>query len=168
MAVIKVDELAGEIVLAVRAYTENVSEAQCESRQRHSKSPGQRPPGDITRENGQVCQRLNAPPKEAPGSYRVYNKEEASTYPTFLEHGHAKAGGGSQLREYPTSSPPETATYRKFEKKVAADPGERWLTLTTDILAGMTSIGLPCAYHEWGRCTAAPPHADCAHRIMRT
>ena len=54
--------------------------------------------------------------KEAPGSYRVYNKKKPQLT-HLLEHGHAKAGGG-RVEGIPNIKPAQDRYVPEFEKKV--------------------------------------------------
>src|SRR5690554_1859015 len=100
MAVIKVDELAGEIVLAIQAYTEDVSEAIDQAARDTAKALAKDLRETSPKRTGEYAKGWTHR-KEAPGSYRVYNKKKPQLT-HLLEHGHAKAGV-EESREYPTS-----------------------------------------------------------------
>jgi len=114
--VIKVDDLAGEIVLAVRTYTEEVGEAIEEAvketaqalatdlRETSPKDTGQYAKGWTTR-------------KEGPGRYVVYNKKKPQLT-HLLEHGHAKAGGG-RVKGIPHIKPAKERHIPQLERKIA-------------------------------------------------
>ena len=90
--VIKVDDLAGEIVLAVKTYTEEVGAAIEEA----VKETAQALAADLRetspKKTGEYAKGWTAR-KEGPGKYVVYNKKKPQLT-HLLEHGHAKRGGG--------------------------------------------------------------------------
>lgn len=114
--VIKVDDLAGEIVLAVRTYTEEVGAAIEEAvketaqalatdlRETSPKKTGEYAKGWTTR-------------KEGPGKYVVYNKKKPQLT-HLLEHGHAKAGGG-RVEGIPHIKPAKERHIPQLERKIA-------------------------------------------------
>ena len=115
MAVIKVDELAGEIVLAIQAYTEDVSEAIDQAARDTAKAMAQDLRETSPKDTGEYAKGWTHR-KEAPGSYRVYNKKKPQLT-HLLEHGHAKAGGG-RVEEIPHIKPAQDRYVPEFEKKV--------------------------------------------------
>ena len=113
--VIKVDDLAGEIVLAVRTYTEEVGvaieEAVKETAQALATDLRETSPKDT----GEYAKGWTAR-KEGPGRYVVYNKKKPLL--THLwDHGHAKAGGG-RVEGIPHIKPAQDRYVPEFEKKV--------------------------------------------------
>ncbi|WP_299314488.1 HK97 gp10 family phage protein [uncultured Halomonas sp.] len=115
MAVIKVDELAGEIVLAIQAYTEDVSEAIDQAARDTAKALAKDLRETSPKDTGEYAKGWTHR-KEAPGSYRVYNKKKPQLT-HLLEHGHAKAGGG-RVEGIPHIKPAEDRYVPEFEKKV--------------------------------------------------
>lgn len=115
MAVIKVDELAGEIVLAIQAYTEDVSEAIDQAARDTAKAMAQDLRETSPKDTGEYAKGWTYR-KEAPGSYRVYNKKKPQLT-HLLEHGHAKRGGG-RVEGRPHIKPAEDRYVPEFEKKV--------------------------------------------------
>ncbi|WP_461369002.1 HK97 gp10 family phage protein [Candidatus Darwinibacter acetoxidans] len=115
MAVIKVDELAGEIVLAIQAYTEDVSEAIDQAARDTAKAMAKDLRETSPKDTGEYAKGWTYR-KEAPGSYRVYNKKKPQLT-HLLEHGHAKAGGG-RVEGIPHIKPAEDRYVPEFEKKV--------------------------------------------------
>lgn len=115
MAVIKVDELAGEIVLAIRAYTEDVSEAIDQAARDTAKAMAKDLRETSPKDTGEYAKGWTYR-KEAPGSYRVYNKKKPQLT-HLLEHGHAKRGGG-RVEGRPHIKPAEDRYVPEFEKKV--------------------------------------------------
>jgi hypothetical protein len=115
MAVIKVDELAGEIVLAIQAYTEDVSEAIDQAARDTAKAMAQDLRETSPKDTGEYAKGWTYR-KEAPGSYRVYNKKKPQLT-HLLEHGHAKAGGG-RVEGIPHIKPAQDRYVPEFEKKV--------------------------------------------------
>jgi len=115
MAVIKVDELAGEIVLAIQAYTEDVSEAIDQAARDTAKAMAQDLRETSPKDTGEYAKGWTYR-KEAPGSYRVYNKKKPQLT-HLLEHGHAKRGGG-RVEGRPHIKPAEERHLPGFERKV--------------------------------------------------
>lgn len=115
MAVIKVDELAGEIVLAIQAYTEDVSEAIDQAARDTAKALAKDLRETSPKKTGEYAKGWTHR-KEAPGSYRVYNKKKPQLT-HLLEHGHAKAGGG-RVEGIPHIKPARDRHIPQFEKKV--------------------------------------------------
>lgn len=115
MAVIKVDELAGEIVLALQAYTEDVSEAIDQAARDTAKAMAKDLRETSPKDTGEYAKGWTHR-KEAPGSYRVYNKKKPQLT-HLLEHGHAKAGGG-RVEGIPHIKPAQDRYVPEFEKKV--------------------------------------------------
>ena len=115
MAVIKVDELAGEIVLAIQAYTEDVSEAIDQAARDTAKAMAKDLRETSPKDTGEYAKGWTYR-KEAPGSYRVYNKKKPQLT-HLLEHGHAKRGGG-RVEGRPHIKPAEERHLPGFERKV--------------------------------------------------
>ena len=115
MAVIKVDELAGEIVLAIQAYTEDVSEAIDQAARDTAKALAKDLRETSPKDTGEYAKGWTAR-KEGPGRYVVYNKKKPQLT-HLLEHGHAKAGGG-RVEGIPHIKPAEDRYVPEFEKKV--------------------------------------------------
>ena len=115
MAVIKVDELAGEIVLALQAYTEDVSEAIDQAARDTAKAMAKDLRETSPKDTGEYAKGWTHR-KEAPGSYRVYNKKKPQLT-HLLEHGHAKRGGG-RVEGRPHIKPAEERHLPGFERKV--------------------------------------------------
>src|SRR5690606_10167651 len=113
--VVKVDDLAGEIVLAVKTYTEEVGAAIEEA----VKETAQAMAADLRetspKDTGEYAKGWTHR-KEAPGSYRVYNKKKPQLT-HLLEHGHAKRGGG-RVEGRPHIKPAEERHLPGFERKV--------------------------------------------------
>lgn len=113
--VIKVDDLAGEIVLAVRTYTEEVGAAIEEA----VKETAQAMAADLRetspKKTGEYAKGWTYR-KEAPGSYRVYNKKKPQLT-HLLEHGHAKRGGG-RVEGRPHIKPAEEHHALQLERKI--------------------------------------------------
>ncbi len=113
--VIKVDDLAGEIVLAVRTYTEEVGAAIEEA----VKETAQAMAADLRetspKKTGEYAKGWTYR-KEAPGSYRVYNKKKPQLT-HLLEHGHAKRGGG-RVEGRPHIKPAEERHALQLERKI--------------------------------------------------
>lgn len=115
MAFIKVNELAGEIVLAIQAYTEDVSEAIDQAARDTAKALAKDLRETSPKDTGEYAKGWTHR-KEAPGSYRVYNKKKPQLT-HLLEHGHAKAGGG-RVEGIPHIKPAQDRYVPEFEKKV--------------------------------------------------
>jgi hypothetical protein len=113
--VIKVDDLAGEIVLAVRTYTEEVGAAIEEA----VKETAQAMAADLRetspKKTGEYAKGWTYR-KEAPGSYRVYNKKKPQLT-HLLEHGHAQRGGG-RVEGRPHIKPAEERHALQLERKI--------------------------------------------------
>ena len=113
--VIKVDDLAGEIVLAVRTYTEEVGAAIEEA----VKETAQALAADLRetspKNTGEYAKGWTAR-KEGPGKYVVYNKKKPQLT-HLLEHGHAKAGGG-RVEGRPHIKPAEERHAPQLEGKI--------------------------------------------------
>ena len=113
--VIKVDDLAGEIALAVRTYTEEVGAAIEEA----VKETAQALAADLRetspKKTGEYAKGWTYR-KEAPGSYRVYN-EKKPQLTHLLEHGHAKRGGG-RVEGRPHIKPAEEHHALQLERKI--------------------------------------------------
>jgi len=90
--VIKVDDLAGEIVLAVRTYTEEVGAAIEEAVKETARALAADLRETSPKKTGEYAKGWTAR-KEGPGKYVVYNKKKPQLT-HLLEHGHAKRGGG--------------------------------------------------------------------------
>ena len=115
MAVIKVDDLAGEIVLAIQAYTEDVSEAIDQVARDTAKDMAKDLRETSPKDTGEYAQGWAAR-KEGPGRYVVYNKKKPQLT-HLLEHGHAKRGGG-RVEGRPHIKPAADRYVPEFEKKV--------------------------------------------------
>ncbi len=113
--VVKVDDLAGEIVLAVRTYTEEVGAAIEEA----VKETAQALIADLRetspKDTGEYAKGWTAK-KEGPGRYVVYNKKKPQLT-HLLEHGHAKAGGG-RVEGRPHIKPAEERHVPQLERKI--------------------------------------------------
>ena len=113
--VIKVDDLAGEIVLAVRTYTEEVGAAIEEA----VKETAQAMAADLRetspKNTGEYAKGWTAR-KEGPGRYVVYNKKKPQLT-HLLEHGHAKRGGG-RVEGRPHIKPAEERHAPQLERKI--------------------------------------------------
>jgi len=113
--VIKVDDLAGEIVLAVKTYTEEVGAAIEEA----VKETAQALAADLRetspKKTGEYAKGWAAR-KEGPGRYVVYNKKKPQLT-HLLEHGHAKAGGG-RVEGIPHIKPAEERHAPQLERKI--------------------------------------------------
>ena len=114
--VVKVDDLAGEIVLAVRTYTEEVGEAIEEA----VKETAQALAADLRetspKDTGEYAKGWTAR-KEGPGRYVVYNKKKPQLT-HLLEHGHAKRGGG-RVEGRPHIKPAKERHIPQLERKIA-------------------------------------------------
>jgi hypothetical protein len=113
--VIKVDDLAGGIVLAVRTYTEEVGAAIEEA----VKETAQALAADLRetspKDTGEYAKGWTAR-KEGPGKYVVYNKKKPQLT-HLLEHGHAKAGGG-RVEGRPHIKPAKERHAPQLERKI--------------------------------------------------
>jgi len=114
--VIKVDDLAGEIALAVRTYTEEVGAAIEEA----VKETAQALAADLRetspKDTGEYAKGWTAR-KEGPGRYVVYNKKKPQLT-HLLEHGHAKSSGG-RVEGRPHIKPAEERHAPQLERKIA-------------------------------------------------
>ena len=114
--VIKVDDLAGEIVLAVKTYTGEVGVAIEEA----VKETAQALVTDLReispKKTGEYAKGWTAK-KEGPGRYVVYNKKKPQLT-HLLEHGHAKRGGG-RVEGRPHIKPAEERHVSQLERKIA-------------------------------------------------
>ncbi len=114
--VIKVDDLAGEIVLAVKTYTEEVGAAIEEA----VKETAQALAADLRetspKDTGEYAKGWTAR-KEGPGRYVVYNKKKPQLT-HLLEHGHAQRGGG-RVEGRPHIKPAEERHAPQLERKIA-------------------------------------------------
>ena len=113
--VIKVDNLVGEIVLAVRTYTEEVGAAIEEA----VKEAAQALAADLRetspKKTGEYAKGWTAR-KEGPGRYVVYNKKKHQLT-HLLEHGHAKSSGG-RVEGRPHIKPAEERHVPQLERKI--------------------------------------------------
>ena len=113
--VIKIDDLVGEIVLAVRTYTEEVGAAIEEA----VKKTAQALTADLRetspKDTGEYAKGWTAK-KEGPGRYVVYNKKKPQLT-HLLEHGHAKRGGG-RVEGRPHIKPAEERHVPQLERKI--------------------------------------------------
>ena len=113
--VIKVDDLAGEIVLAVKTYTEEVGAAIEEA----VKETAQALAADLRetspKDTGKYAKGWTAK-KEGPGRYVVYNKTKPQLT-HLLEHGHAKRGGG-RVEGRPHIKPAGERHVPQLERKI--------------------------------------------------
>ncbi len=114
--VIKVDDLAGEIVLAVRTYTEEVGAAIEEAVKETARALAADLRETSPKKTGEYAKGWTYR-KEAPGSYRVYNKKRPQLT-HLLEHGHAKAGGG-RVEGRPHIKPAKERHIPQLERKIA-------------------------------------------------
>ncbi len=89
---IKVDDLAGEIVLAVKTYTEEVGAAIEEAVEETAQALAADLRETSPKDTGEYAKGWTAR-KEGPGRYVVYNKKKPQLT-HLLEHGHAKSSGG--------------------------------------------------------------------------
>ncbi len=113
--VVKVDDLAGEIVLAVRTYTEEVGAAIEEAVKETARALAADLRETSPKKTGEYAKGWTAR-KEGPGRYVVYNKKKPQLT-HLLEHGHAKRGGG-RVEGRPHIKPAEDRHIPQFEKKV--------------------------------------------------
>ena len=114
--VIKVDDLAGEIVLAIRTYTEEVGAAIDQAARDTAKAMAKDLRETSPKDTGEYAKGWTHR-KEAPGSYRVYNKKKPQLT-HLLEHGHAKRGGG-RVEGRPHIKPAEERHAPQLERKIA-------------------------------------------------
>ena len=113
--VIKVDDLAGEIVLAVKTYTEEVGAAIEEAVKETARALAADLRETSPKKTGEYAKGWTYR-KEAPGSYRVYNKKKPQLT-HLLEHGHAKRGGG-RVEGRPHIKPAEEHHALQLERKI--------------------------------------------------
>lgn len=92
IATVRVDDLAGEILLAVRTYTDTVGVAIEEAVTETAKNLAADLRETSPKDTGDYAKGWRYR-KEAPGRYRVYNKDKPQLT-HLLEKGHAKRGGG--------------------------------------------------------------------------
>ncbi len=113
--VVKVDGLAGKIILAMRTYTEEVGAAIEEA----VKETAQALVADLRetspKDTGEYAKGWTAR-KEGPGRYVVHNKEKYRLT-HLLEHGHAKSGGG-RVEGRPHIKPAEERHIPQLERKI--------------------------------------------------
>jgi len=114
--VIKIDDLAGEIVLAVRTYTEEVGAAIDQAARDTAKAMAKDLRETSPKDTGEYAKGWTYR-KEAPGSYRVYNKKKPQLT-HLLEHGHAQRGGG-RVEGRPHIKPAEERHAPQLERKIA-------------------------------------------------
>ena len=113
--VIKVDDLVGEITLAVRTYTEEVGAAIEEAVKETARALAADLRETSPKKTGEYAKGWTAK-KEGPGRYVVYNKKKPQLT-HLLEHGHAKAGGG-RVEGRPHIKPAEERHVPQLEKKI--------------------------------------------------
>ena len=101
--------------MAVQTYTEEVSEAIDEAARETAKAMAADLRETSPKDTGEYAKGWTHR-KEAPGSYRVYNKKKPQLT-HLLEHGHAKRGGG-RVEGRPHIKPAEDRYVPEFEKKV--------------------------------------------------
>ena len=114
--VVKVDDLAGEIVLAVRTYAEEVAEAIEEAVKETARALAAVLRETSPKKTGEDSKGWTAR-KEGPGRYVVYNKKKPQLT-HLLEHGHAKAGGG-RVEGIPHIKPAEERHVPQLERNIA-------------------------------------------------
>jgi len=95
MSNISIDELAGEITLAVKKYTEDVSAAIEKSIDSTAKSMVTELKNDSPKDTGKYAKGWTSKKDTSGGSYKrvVHNKEKPGLV-HLLEFGHAKVNGG--------------------------------------------------------------------------
>ena len=113
---IKVDDLAGEIVLAVRTYTEEVGAAIEEAVEETAQALAADLRETSPKDTGEYAKGWTAR-KEGPGRYVVYNKKKPQLT-HLLEHGHAKRGGG-RVEGRPHIKPAKERHIPQLERKIA-------------------------------------------------
>ena len=101
--------------MAVQTYTEEVSEAIDEAARETAKAMAADLRETSPKDTGEYAKGWTHR-KEAPGSYRVYNKKKPQLT-HLLEHGHAKRGGG-RVEGRPHIKPAEERHLPGFERKV--------------------------------------------------
>ncbi len=114
-AVVNVDKLAGEIVLAIQTYTQDVSEAVDEAARETAKAIAADLRETSPKKTGEYAKGWTYR-KTGVGAYRVHNKTKPQLT-HLLEHGHAKAGGG-RVEGIPHIKPAKDRYVPEFEKKV--------------------------------------------------
>lgn len=114
--VVKVDDLAGEIVLAVKTYTEEVGAAIEEAVKKTARALAADLRETSPKDTGQYAKGWTAR-KEGPGRYVVYNKKKPQLT-HLLEHGHAKRGGG-RVEGRPHIKPAKERHIPQLERKIA-------------------------------------------------
>ena len=114
-AVVNVDKLAGEIVLAIQTYTQDVSEAVDEAARETAKAIAADLRETSPKKTGEYAKGWTYR-KTGAGAYRVHNKTKPQLT-HLLEHGHAKAGGG-RVEGIPHIKPAQDRYVPEFEKKV--------------------------------------------------
>lgn len=92
IATVRVNDLAGKILLAVRTYTDTVGVAIEEAVEETAKNLAADLRETSPKDTGVYAKGWRYR-KEAPGRYRVYNKDKPQLT-HLLEKGHAKRGGG--------------------------------------------------------------------------
>ncbi len=114
-AVVNVDKLAGEIVLAIQTYTQDVSEAVDEAARETAKAIAADLRETSPKDTGEYAKGWTAR-KEGPGRYVVYNKKKPQLT-HLLEHGHAKSSGG-RVEGRPHIKPAEERHVPQLERKI--------------------------------------------------
>ena len=114
--VVKVDDLAGEIVLAVKTYTEEVGAAIEEAVKETARALAADLRETSPKDTGEYAKGWTAR-KEGPGRYVVYNKKKPQLT-HLLEHGHAKRGGG-RVEGRPHIKPAKERHIPQLERKIA-------------------------------------------------
>ncbi len=113
--VVKVDDLAGEIVLAVKTYTEEVGAAIEEAVKETARALAADLRETSPKKTGEYAKGWTAR-KEGPGRYVVYNKKKPQLT-HLLEHGHAKRGGG-RVEGRPHIKPAKERHIPQLERKI--------------------------------------------------
>ena len=113
--VVKVDDLAGEIVLAVKTYTEEVGAAIEEAVKETARALAADLRETSPKDTGEYAKGWTAR-KEGPGRYVVYNKKKPQLT-HLLEHGHAKRGGG-RVEGRPHIKPAKERHIPQLERKI--------------------------------------------------
>jgi hypothetical protein len=113
--VVKVDDLAGEIVLAVKTYTEEVGAAIEEAVRETAQALAADLRETSPKDTGEYAKGWTAR-KEGPGRYVVYNKKKPQLT-HLLEHGHAKSSGG-RVEGRPHIKPAEERHAPQLERKI--------------------------------------------------
>ena len=102
--------------MAVQTYTEEVSEAIDEAARETAKAMAADLRETSPKDTGEYAKGWTYR-KEAPGSYRVYNKKKPQLT-HLLEHGHAQRGGG-RVEGRPHIKPAEERHAPQLERKIA-------------------------------------------------